>query len=316
MNIKLAIVIPFYKGAFFQKLLETLASQTNKSFKVYVGNDCSPYDPIPILKLYQYKLNITYKSFEERLGHISLTKQWDRCVAMVKDEEWVWVLPDDDLPSINCVEEFYLALETPEVKKVNVFRFPLNIIDKNGKITKKAGEHPLYENNYDFYMRQLKGGDGSSLGDNIFRRSALERSGGFVDFPKAWGSDHATILNVAAGGLICCLQRTSLSFRMSGENISSDSTDGLVKLDAKVMFAKWLKLNESIFPGKLDIDFYNFFYWKAEYYIMNEWAFDFKLFIKLFELRKICFDSCNIVPVVKFFLKKTRSLISDKRNYL
>lgn len=38
----LAIVIPYYKITFFEDTLESLAHQTDKRFKVYIGDDASP----------------------------------------------------------------------------------------------------------------------------------------------------------------------------------------------------------------------------------------------------------------------------------
>ena len=41
----LAIVIPYYKIIFFEKTLESLAQQTDKRFRVYIGDDASPDSP-------------------------------------------------------------------------------------------------------------------------------------------------------------------------------------------------------------------------------------------------------------------------------
>jgi len=38
----LAIVVPYYKLTFFEETLKSLKSQTNKKFKVYIGDDASP----------------------------------------------------------------------------------------------------------------------------------------------------------------------------------------------------------------------------------------------------------------------------------
>jgi hypothetical protein len=37
----LAIVIPYYKIRFFEATLQSVAIQTDKRFKVYIGNDAS-----------------------------------------------------------------------------------------------------------------------------------------------------------------------------------------------------------------------------------------------------------------------------------
>lgn len=322
-GVELAIVIPYYKISYFDDLLYALSKQTNKNFRVYIGDDCSSSDPSSVIDQYHEILQITYHRFNERLGNIHLTQQWGRCVKLVEDETWVWVLPDDDLPASNTVEEFYAALEYVNINNINVLRLPIKIIDEHGNVIEKPGNdplnesltnimnEPLVETNYEFYSRLVRGEAAASLGDNIFRRAALESSGGFIEFPKGWGSDHATILNVAAGGKIYFLHNTSFGFRMSGENISSNREDGFEKMAARVEFAHWLKANEHIFPCLPDDDFYKFFYWKGEYYALHHFSFSIKLWRELYKLRKLCVPSFSSLPFMKLLLSRLHLLPSS-----
>lgn len=41
----LAIIIPYYKLAFFEENLQSLSNQTDQRFKVYIGDDASPETP-------------------------------------------------------------------------------------------------------------------------------------------------------------------------------------------------------------------------------------------------------------------------------
>lgn len=301
----LAIVIPYYKISYFKELLIALSKQTNQRFNIYIGDDNSPNSPHKLIKEFEKKLNITYKKFEKNLGGENLVAQWHRCLEMVQNEEWVWVLPDDDIPSNNVVEEFYKGLDVQEKYQIKVFRFPISIIDENSNIINDLTfNDPLIETNLDFYQRIVRGKTGASLGDNIFHKESLLSQGGFVTFPKAWGSDHATILQVASKGNIYFLLQAKLYFRMSGNNISSDTSDGVIKMESRIQFAKWLKKNEYIFPKKPDIYFYKYFYWKGEHYLLDEWKFSLLLFIKLYHLRKVCLNSRNILPVIKVFLRR------------
>ena len=75
----LAIVIPFYKLTFFEATLQSLANQTDKRFKIYIGDDASPEDCSVLLEKYKGKLDFLYKRFESNLGGISLVKQWEQC---------------------------------------------------------------------------------------------------------------------------------------------------------------------------------------------------------------------------------------------
>jgi hypothetical protein len=40
----LAIIIPYYKLTYFEATLQSLANQSDKRFKVYIGDDASPED--------------------------------------------------------------------------------------------------------------------------------------------------------------------------------------------------------------------------------------------------------------------------------
>ena len=83
----LAIVIPYFKINFFEKTLASLAQQTDKRFHVYIGDDASPNAPDELLKKYEGQFNYTYKRFNDNLGGISLVKQWERCIAVNRQQK-------------------------------------------------------------------------------------------------------------------------------------------------------------------------------------------------------------------------------------
>ena len=91
---------------------------------------------------------------------------------------------------------------------------------------------------------------------------------------------------------------------MSGENISSDTSDGVVKISARLMFAKWLKANEDIFPEVPNVEFYKLFFRKAEYYLVHEWPFNFKIWMKMYQLSTICYESYSPLPILKLVMMK------------
>ena len=59
------------------------------------------------------------------------------------------------------------------------------------------------------------------IAEYVFRKSALEAIGGFIDFPMAVGSDNATALLMAKNGIVCSGDFL-VRFRYSGKNISSE----------------------------------------------------------------------------------------------
>lgn len=304
---KLAILIPFYKRGHFNILLDALLSQTDQSFNVYIGDDCSPDQALDLVAIASKKLNILYHRFSSRLGGVSLASHWNRCLDLTQGEPWIWIIPDDDLPAPNCVAEFMAALREGRAEGVNVFTFPARVIDSTGHITSEGVPLHAPVRNYDFYLKQLKGEmQGSSLGENIFRREALVGRGGFVELPKGWGSDHATILRASAGSLIAPLNRAWFGFRQSGDNISSQRDDGAEKMRARVLFARWLRENAALLSSPPSTEFYRYFYWKGEYYALHQWKFSAALFWHLLRLRWVCLRSANALAVARLFLTKRR----------
>jgi glycosyltransferase involved in cell wall biosynthesis len=87
--VTLAIVVPYFKLTFFEATLESLANQTDKRFKVYIGDDASPENPSSLLEQYKESINFKYKRFYNSIGSISLVKQWEHCMTMVQEEEWM-----------------------------------------------------------------------------------------------------------------------------------------------------------------------------------------------------------------------------------
>ena len=133
----LAIVIPYYKITFFEATLASLANQTDKRFKVYVGNDASPEDPFFLLDQYKGRIDFSYYKFENNMGSTSLVKQWDRCLALTEQEEWMILLCDDDTLSESCIADFYKHLPKINSADCNVVRFATLV--KQMKSEKRPG---------------------------------------------------------------------------------------------------------------------------------------------------------------------------------
>ena len=101
---KLAIVIPYYKIDFFEETLKSIASQSDKHFTLYIGNDASPNDPLPLIKQYFEEEDYHYFDYKNNLGGQNLAMQWERILENVS-EEWFQILGDDDMIADNFVEE-------------------------------------------------------------------------------------------------------------------------------------------------------------------------------------------------------------------
>ena len=55
-NDNLAIIIPAYKAEYLEQTLKSIAGQSDKRFKVYIGDDCSPYRLKNIIEKLQKQL--------------------------------------------------------------------------------------------------------------------------------------------------------------------------------------------------------------------------------------------------------------------
>ena len=214
----LTIVIPFYKLKYFDETLSSLSNQTKKDFKVIVGNDGSPEDPIFLLKEYRDKLNIKYIHFAENLGSKSLVKHWRRCIDLV-GTEWFMILGDDDTLGSNAVEEFYKVAETTNFSS-SVFKFNRQVIGDEGEIVGNPANRPKDETATEFLYQRSLNAVGSSLGEYIFRTDAYKKYG-IRDYPKAFYSDNMMVLEYSSYGNIQPIE--ALAFiRISEESLSGN----------------------------------------------------------------------------------------------
>lgn len=238
----LAIVIPYYKAVFFEAALESVANQTDKRFRLYIGNDNSPEDPTAILDKLRDRLDFEYRFFDTNLGGTSLVSQWERCLAMIKDESWVMILGDDDQLQPNVVETFHANIDKTD--GVNVIRMASVKIDDSGRAISQVYTHPELEKSTDFLFRESR----SSLGEYIFRVEELRKTG-FADFQLAWYSDLMAVLEISDFGNVLSLNEGVVSIRISGHSISGNK--GLQQSKNKAAAAFYHKLC-SVYRSRFD----------------------------------------------------------------
>lgn len=273
----LAIVIPYYKINFFEATLQSLANQTNKQFKVYIGNDASMDDPTVLLEKYKSQFDFVYHKFEENLGSVSLVKQWNRCIALTEDEKWLMILGDDDVLGENVVAEFYKKSRLLETEKINVVRFASIIIDGSGKKTSKIYTHPVQEKAtiayYKHYIEVVR----SSLSEYIFRRTSYKQYG-FTDFPLAWHTDDKAWLDFTQCGILYTINNAVVQVRLSSENISGRTNNESFKRLARKLFLQ-------------DLICYKLKYFTKEQKII--FLFEYSVLIK--ELNTMTFKNVSLV---------------------
>ena len=130
---RLAIVIPYYKIDFFEETLQSVAAQSNRDFVLYIGNDASPDNPLPLIQKYLNSDEYQYFDYKDNLGGKNLALQWERILENVK-EEWFQILGDDDVISENFVAEFYKNLPKIQSENISAIKFSHNIVDENKTI--------------------------------------------------------------------------------------------------------------------------------------------------------------------------------------
>jgi len=245
----LAIVIPAYKKQFFMKALNSLANQTSKFFTLYIGDDNSKDDLYSIVRIFEKDIDIVYKKFDFNLGSISLSKQWERCINLSKNEKYIWLFSDDDIAPPEAVQMFYETLKT-NISSHDLYRFNICYIDQYGNEKGEISSHPGHETSEDFIKSRLQFQTLSSACEYIFSRKVFDRYG-FIDFPLAWCADDATWAVFGKEHGIITIPSQPVQFRLSGFNISTDNTLNNVKFNSVLLFLKWCRLHFHSVDNKL-----------------------------------------------------------------
>lgn len=233
----LGIVIPYFKISFFEKTIISLVNQSNQQFKVYIGDDASPENPLKILSKYENQIDVFYYRFENNLGSVSIVKQWERCLTLIDNEEWIMILGDDDYLDKNVVEYFYRDFEKFK-RKSSVIRFSTRTIIENKNIITSKYTHPKIELSTNSLIRKLSGKTRSSLSEYIFKKNMYSKYR-FRDFKYAWYSDDWAWLEFSEGGKIFTINDATVFIRMSDENLSGKiKLDSLFETRLKIQFLK------------------------------------------------------------------------------
>lgn len=244
-NIILAIVIPAYKSKFLEQTLKSICNQTDKRFHLYIGDDNSPEPLYEIITKYKDKISLTYKHFEKNLGSNDLVAQWERCIDMVQDEEYIWFFSDDDIMEKTCVADFYCELEKHPNKAI--YHFNTKIINGlNKEVNPKAYNKQLFPQHItqeEYIRKRLYFNINSFAVEYIFNKSIFFKNGRFVKFDLAWGTDDATWIRLAEQDGIYTIKGACVLWRMSDVNISPTRSYDIIKrkMKASLSYLTYLK---------------------------------------------------------------------------
>lgn len=217
-NPSIAIIIPAYKPTYLRQTLESLVNQTDQNFSVYIGDDNSPSNLYEIIAPFESKLQLTYRKFEVNLGGSDLVAQWNRCLGLMRDEEWFILFSDDDLMEPDCIAGLRKEIEKD---LFDVYHFNLKVIDSEGGIISEPFAYPKVMSSMDFFNMLYRFQIDARMPEFVFRKSHFIRKGGFIPFDLAMRTDNATVINCAFEKGIKTVGNAYVLWRDSGNNVSS-----------------------------------------------------------------------------------------------
>ena len=215
---KYSFVLPAYKSQFLKESIDSILAQSYKDFELIIVDDASPDDIGGVVSLYD-DARIRYYRNEENIGGTNLVAQWNHSIEYANGD-WIILATDDDI-----YENAFLETADKLLGKypdVDIFRGRISSFNSSSPETIRYAEvcmpeFACFEEFAYFRFHGLSGG----VPQYVFRRKALMSIGGFVEIPKAWGSDDLTALLLVRKG-IACSGEYLVRFRFSGQNISSE----------------------------------------------------------------------------------------------
>ncbi|HFK5586651.1 TPA: glycosyltransferase [Elizabethkingia anophelis] len=234
---KLAIVIPYYKIDYFEETLKSIAGQTDKDFVLYIGNDKSVNDPLPLIEKYLLEDQYQYFDYQENYGGKNLLLQWERILENV-NEEWFQILGDDDFISQDFVEEFSKHYKNI-TSEINVVKVKNITCDAEGsRLTNESYFENLASGTYNMLnvlLHKFRGHTNSSLSEHIFRTKKY-REIGFKHYPLAWHSDDMFLLQMSNLKNFYFINSTCVYIRIFSESITGGSRYSDLKRKASELF--------------------------------------------------------------------------------
>lgn len=240
MSIFYSFVLPAYKSTFFKESIDSILTQTYANFELIIVNDASPDDLDTIINSYS-DTRIRYYKNEKNIGGTDLVAQWNNCLEYAKGE-YVILASDDDKYFPDYLEKINALVK--KYPNVNVFRPRIQKIDAIGEIISIEGylneSISQIEFAYQLFSRRISSG----IPYYLFKLNALKENEGFINFPLAWFSDDATVINLAKNGIVSTPE-ILFSFRLSNQSISggANTLDTMVKkIKATKRFYNWFEL--------------------------------------------------------------------------
>lgn len=233
------IAIPAYKVKFLKEAICSSLNQTYSNIEVIVVDDVSPEDVGSVVNSF-YDTRLKYYRNETNLGSADPAGNWNKCLSYARGDFFVLLCDDDILHEDFVRLMLSLVQDFPDC---NVYRARANIIDKNGIVKSLYPSSPRWESSGDYMWHVFNGYRIQTITEFMYRTEFLKEKGGYLCFPQAWGADYALIFKLAQYGGIASTNEVLVSFRLSGDNISSQLDRKIIgKLEANKQVYDYTKL--------------------------------------------------------------------------
>ena len=213
-KVKYSFVLPAYKAKYLKEAIQSILDQTYTDFELIIVNDASPENLDEIVASFDDK-RLTYYKNEKNLGGTDLVAQWNHSISYAAGDYLILASDDDTYSPMYLEKMDAMACKYPNI---NVFRPRVKRIDKNRKIIGIDGFISEYLSKLEYLYLWSTCAIGSGVPFFMFKREALMAIGGFVNYPLAWFSDDATVLELADAGIVTC-NEVLFSFRLANESI-------------------------------------------------------------------------------------------------
>ena len=230
-----SFVLPAYKANYLREAIQSILNQKYTNFELIIVNDASPQNIEDIVFSFNDK-RIKYYKNDENIGGGDLVKNWNLCISYAQGD-FIVLASDDDLYMPGYLETMIdLYNRYPHV---DLYHCRIRYIDFKGDFIAYSQPAAEYETTSDFIYQRLFYNRKQAAPEFMFKKKAIERIGGFVDFPIAWYSDDATWNALSING-VAYSSIPLLNFRLSGLNLSTFKIKPREKLLALKMYKKWI----------------------------------------------------------------------------
>ena len=233
---KVSFILPAYKRRFLYKAISSILDQTYNDFELIVVDDASPENLKGIIDSFKDN-RLLYRRNLQNIGRKDLVAAWNIALSYASGE-YIVCAGDDDVYMPDFLQEMIrLSSKYP---KCDVFHCRVAYIDANAEIYKIRNPRAEYENGIQMIYHSCVERQGQFISDFMYRKEKLLEIGGFVYAPKAWYSDIMTAIQLSLANGAAYSSKILLKWRSSGENITTKLDDVPEKIEAGLLFRKWI----------------------------------------------------------------------------